>query len=252
MPSFVWQREPQEAFSNPYEYAAQEQFVREATSLLDLLHVHFAKKDRRFHRDDVSVEKAVWMLQVDSLEALKDALVLTEEKRHRMACRLFRDALETQDLSFYFATAGEQSNSRLHDWFADEVVPHRIAREYVKSVHGTDRWEALRDLYGALSKYTHRTYHALGKSYILGQGDILVYDGFREGTSLVLPHVVSFSYAVLAMLIDRFIEIALATGELPRERVDSLRATCLERDSAPRRFVPVSHIMHYPREAKNG
>jgi len=36
MPSIVWGRHPQEAFDNPYEYAAQEQFTREVERPLQL------------------------------------------------------------------------------------------------------------------------------------------------------------------------------------------------------------------------
>ena len=31
MPSLIWNRDPQEAYSNPYEYPAQEQFIKEST-----------------------------------------------------------------------------------------------------------------------------------------------------------------------------------------------------------------------------
>jgi hypothetical protein len=34
MPSIAWGRQPNEARTNPYEYEAQDQFVREAKALL--------------------------------------------------------------------------------------------------------------------------------------------------------------------------------------------------------------------------
>ncbi|ATC64878.1 hypothetical protein CMV30_13370 [Nibricoccus aquaticus] len=240
MPSFIWDRDPSEAYSEPYEYPAQEQFVREAIALLDALKSQFSLRDGLFRRDELSREKSVWMLEVDALEALADAIVLIGEKKHRMASRLFRDALETQDLAFYFAKAGPVADGDLKRWYGDDVIPHRVAREFVKSVHGNARWEALRELYGALSKYTHRTYSAVGKSYVLGRNEVIFYDGFRGGgTSLVLPHVISFSYAVLAMLIRRFMEVAVITGQISQETADQIWSQSMEPEPVPRRFVRV-------------
>ena len=243
MPSFVWNRDPQEAYSEPYEYPGQEQFAREAKSVMRFLLEHYATKDGAFTRDDVSCEKAVWMLQVDSLETLDDCLTYILDKRHRIAARLFRDALETQDVSWYFAGGGGGVDSHLKKWFQNEVIPHKVAREFIKSVHGTQRFEKLRSLYGGLSKYTHRTYRALAMSYVLASGERLVYDGFRDSSSLVLPHAISFCYAVLAMLINRFIEVAIVTQQFTNQKAEQCWARCLEPDAVPRRFgAGVYHV----------
>ena len=37
MPSFVWDREPSEAYAEPYEYDGQAQFAREAATVLERL-----------------------------------------------------------------------------------------------------------------------------------------------------------------------------------------------------------------------
>jgi len=74
MPSFIWDRDPQEAMDNPYEYEAQEQFVREAESILNLFSNELGKFDMKFTVDDRSLEKAIWMLQNDALDSLKDIL----------------------------------------------------------------------------------------------------------------------------------------------------------------------------------
>ena len=37
MASFIWDRDPQEAIRNPYEYNAQKQFHREAITLTEKL-----------------------------------------------------------------------------------------------------------------------------------------------------------------------------------------------------------------------
>ena len=46
MPSIVWGRDPQEAFEEPYEYCAQEQFVGEADALLRRLYGLLNSEDR--------------------------------------------------------------------------------------------------------------------------------------------------------------------------------------------------------------
>lgn len=237
MPSFVWDREPNEAYSEPYEYGAQEQFSREATAVLKELRAHYAKWDQVFTRDEKTSEKAVWLLQVDALGSLTDALELTNSKRHRLALRLFRDFIETMDASFYFAHGGNETLANLAKWYKDEVIPHRIFREFIKSRHGNEKFERLKTTYTSFSKYTHRTYRALLKSYILAADDKLAYDGFRYSEfGSVLPHVVSFAYAVIAMLIKRFIEFANVTERISDDQVQTLWNTCLEPDTVPRRF----------------
>jgi hypothetical protein len=78
-------------------------------------------------------------------------------------------------------------------------------------------------------------------SYILARDDLFVYDGFRkDGTSLVVPHVISLSYAVLAMLTRRFLEVAVLTAQLTRQRADEMWSDSLESESIPRRFAAVA------------
>lgn len=237
MPSFVWDREPSEAFSEPYEYGGQEQFAREANAVLSEIKAHYARLDRVFARDEKTVAKAVWMLQIDALGALIDALSLTNDKRHRLVSRLFRDLVETMDASFYFFHGGEKARANLAKWYENEVIPHRVFREFIKSHHGNEQFERLRSVYSDLSKYTHRTYRALLMSYILASEDKLAYDGFRRlDPDYVLPHVVSFSYAVIAMLIKRFVEFATATEQFSKDQAHALWAKCLEPETVPRRF----------------
>jgi len=237
MPSFVWNREPSEAFSEPYEYGGQEQFSREAEAVLTELKAHYAQMDRAFVRDERTVQKAVWMLQVDALGALTDALGLTNSKRHRLAARLFRDFVETMDASFYFFHGGGEAHANLTKWYENDVIPHRVFREFIKSHDGNEQFERLRSTYSDFSKYTHRTYRALLMSYILAAEDRLAYDGFRRSEpGYVLPHVVSFSYAVIAMLIKRFVEFAAATEQLSDSQTKELWAKCLEPETVPRRF----------------
>lgn len=237
MPSFVWDREPSEAYDEPYEYGGQEQFAREAQAVIDRLKVIYEAQNHSFKISDQTSERAVWMLQVDALSALSDAIDLIGEKRFRLASRLFRDVVETLDASYYFALGEQAAASNLARWYQNEVIPHRVFREFVKNHHGPESAADLRCLYTDLSKYTHRTFRALGMSYILGKGDTALYDGFRGKDRIyVLPHVVSFAYAVLAGLIKRFVRFAVDTGQVTAEEHAALWEMCLEKDTVPRRF----------------
>jgi hypothetical protein len=104
-------------------------------------------------------------------------------------------------MSAYFFLDGSKARNDLEKWYENEVIPHHRLREFVKKNHGQEQSENLSSLHGDLSKYTHRTYKAIGTSYILGRNDLLVYDGFQESDTLALPHIISFSYALIAALI---------------------------------------------------
>lgn len=236
MPSFVWDREPSEAYAEPYEYEGQAQFSREASAVLARLGDHYSQSNRRFGRDERTPQKAVWMLQVDALGSLMDSLDLIVEKRHRLVSRLFRDAVETMDASLYFALGGTKADATLEKWYEDKVVSHRVFREFIKQHHGDAKFEHLRAVYSDFSRYTHRSYRALLMSYMLAGDEKISYDGFRPGVGGVLPHVISFSYAVIAMLIKRFVEFSIATGQLDIALADTIWKDCLEPETVRRRF----------------
>ena len=61
MASFVWGRSPQEAFKNPYEWGANEQFASESKALLDRFFEILMKNNMSFKKSDISLEKAEWM-----------------------------------------------------------------------------------------------------------------------------------------------------------------------------------------------
>lgn len=238
MPSFVWERDTEDAWNEPYEYGGQEQFHREASKVLLLIKSHYATKDMYFDRDEKSLDKAIWLIQIDALEALVDALKLTEEKRHRIAARLFRDAVETMDISAYFYLAGDRGKKELDKWYDNEVIPHRVFREFIKKHECQDKAKNLSSLYSDLSKYTHRTHDAITKSYLLGRNNKIAYDGFSESGFRVLPHVISLSYAIIAALIKRFVTIAESTQQIDSAKILDIWSASLEEETVPRRFGP--------------
>src|SRR5665647_1495015 len=101
MASIIWDRDPQEAINNPYEYNAQKQFYREAIALTDKLGKKL-RDDFKYALADRSLAKATWMLQTDSLFAFRDCVIMLDQKRHRIVGRLLRDILETVHLIEYF------------------------------------------------------------------------------------------------------------------------------------------------------
>lgn len=195
-------------------------------------------RELRFHCDDRSMEKATWMLQVDALEALRDALELIVEKRHRPAARLFRDIVETMDLAAYFLSGSLKSKSDLEHWYKDEVVPHRVSRDFLGITLGPEAAEVRKCYYRNLSKFTHRTYRALLKSYSLGRDDYLVHDAWSKHNLLVLPETIAAYFAILADLILQFSVILKECGHVSEDAILATLRESLETHTFPRRFVP--------------
>ncbi len=237
MPSIVWNRDPEEAYINPYEHDAQKQFVREAQKLLDNLYALYNRFNMTFARDDISLKKAIWMLQIDALDALRDGLESISTNRHRIAAQMFRVVVETLDLAAYLHSNSPAAQKNLRKWYENEVIQHKIYREYIGKTLGKTAENNRRDFYNQLSKFTHRTYRALQKSYSLGQNDLLVYDGHDLSRSSVLPHTIAAYYANLADLITIFCEEATAREILTQSEVDQARQSSLEAATVPRRFA---------------
>lgn len=235
MPSFVWSRNPQEAHDNPYEYEAQDQFIREATAVLSGLSVSLDRFTMKFHRDDTGLSKATWMLSLDLVDSLKECTELFVEKRHRIAFRLFRDVVETLDLISVLHAGNTLADRTLRDWYKNDTISHGRMREYMESAHGKDTAESRREFYKQLSKFTHRTYRALTMSFSLGQGDMLVPDT-HSTPMLVLPHTIAEGLAVLSSLILEAIECLMRFGPLSNDEVSSIFLGALEAESVPRRF----------------
>ncbi len=241
MASFVWKRDPQEANDNPYEYPAQEQYVREATAALAWLTGRVNPRELRFEVNDTTPEKALWMLRADTLDTLSEALQLITEKRHRPAGRLFRDALETADLAYVIAADPAYGAQLLVKWYENEPIPHGKLRAWMKK-----RSPALeqdrRKHYTELARFTHRTYRSLLKSYSVGGGNRLVHDGSSKLGTLVLPHTLAAYYCIHAELLLIFVKQLCAVGVLTPEDEAALWKSALEEQGVPRcavRFGPV-------------
>jgi hypothetical protein len=237
MGSFVWQRDPDEAYHNPYEYDAQKQFLSEAKTILNGVRKMLNEYDMKFHKDDESLKKAIWLLQTDALCSLKDATDGLAERKHRPAVRLFRDVLETLDMAKYFHAQSGQSNRDLVKWYNNEVIPHSRYRKHVKNIRGVEVSEKMTLQYSRLSKFTHRTYHAITASCGLGQGDMLWHENHSSTELEMLPQPVAAYCAVLGSFILSFCSEVASRGLLDPFEIKKLLKHCLACRSEPRRFV---------------
>ena len=247
MPSLVWNRDPQEAFENPYEYEAQEQFYREATSLVKKLYVCLNSEKHRYLRDEVSVKKAVWLLQMDALDSLFDCLDALKTKRHRVAGKLFRDIEETLDLAAFFSSETQKSNGLMKKWFNDEIIQHKEYRDYIRKIKGDEVANEKAKHYSRLSKFTHRSYRIIMDGYSIGANERLVHDKValtynpnnetEAETFMVVPSTISAYTAALASGILVFCEELHQRGNLSCEEVTSTIDNSLEKESLPRKFT---------------
>ena len=243
MTSFIWWRSPEEAYENPYEYEAQEQFAREADKIIKSIFEILMQKNRSFLRDDRSVDKAVWMLFVDGVETLKDCLGLINSKQHRIACRLFRDVVETMDLAAYFSSSDKNKQRYLDRWYDNEVVPNRVFRQYLSSTGADELGNAYKSLYSILSRLNHRTYRSLAYSYIRNKDLYLIYeDENRDSEILKLPHPTAMCYALLAEILTRFTDRLVECDIITSEQCVHIWNEALEKETVPRRYMSMRDL----------
>lgn len=236
MASFVWEREPQEAFDNPYEYEAQEQFASEAEEVLSALLKCAIENNGTFTVDERSAEKAVWMLLLDMIDALKEIGILLSEKRHRIAARLFRDVIESIDLAEMFIVGDEEDATKLKKWYSNEIISHGESRKFIAKSRGNTASEQRRSYYRQLSKFTHRSYGALLDSFVRGSEDRMFHDLHHDSTSLVLPNTISAYNAVYGDLILQGVSLMKQANFINSKNVAVAWETIVSRKSVARRF----------------
>ena len=245
MPSLIWGRDAQEAFEQPYEYQAQEQFVREAKSLLTKLYKLINSEEQKHTREEKSVEKAIWLLVNDALDSLRDCLEALIHKDHRITGKQFRDIVESMDLAAFFNSNTDESNLCLNKWYNNEIVPHSKYRDYVRKTNGDKAAKQSANYYRNLSRFTHRSYHAILDGYVLGRDGKIVHDGITEiytGNKeskrfLVLPQTISSYYAVLASLIETYANQLPDLKLVDQNHIQEAFKTSLETETIPRQFA---------------
>lgn len=242
MKNFIWFRNPKEAYENPYEYGAQEQFSREAFKVLSSFKKHLKAFDLKFTRDEKSLEKALWMLFLDAVDSLLECHNYLSEKKHKIAGRLFRDAFEVMDLSALFSSGTEKSKRLLEKWYDDKVIPNREYRDFIKKHISVELAEKHRVFYSQISKINHRTYKSLAYGYVLGEDSKFAYDGFQQSKMLVYSGVLSMHYALLANSISIFSSEVEKCSLLPKNQIEEIWNESIEEEPECRRFEIVKSI----------
>jgi len=251
MPSIVWERDPQEAYEEPYEYSAQEQFAREATALLRQLYLALNVDRHRYTSQDRSAAKAMWLLAMDALDSLRESLAALQRKEHRVAGKLFRDVMESMDLAAYFSEHQAKNQEALARWYENEYVAHREYRDRFRQLHGEPAAKALAAHYHRLSRFTHRSYSVILEGYTVGGESRLVHDrtdetyGPRDNSTLMLvpPQTIAAYYAALSSFILEYAEELIFFDLADSERVRTAFETSLEAETVPRRFTPRRWIL---------
>ena len=190
----IWKQETDKSRECQYDYDAVKLFIKEALSLLADLEKAYAGWNFKFHQDDRSATKAVWMLDMECIETLADAVDLLAAKKHRVAGKLLRFALEAADLSALFWAEGD-CGSNLKKWYQEEVILHRTYREFLRKKGRNADNAKRKEWYSVLSKWTHHTHYAINNSYFHGGAGYIAHDGYsslndRRSTLFVTPETV--------------------------------------------------------------
>lgn len=244
--NFIWTRDPKEAYSNPYEYEAEEQFSRESYNLLVGLKEKLELFNRTFHRDDRSLEKATWMLLIDAIDSLLECHNFLLNKKHKVAGRLFRDAIEVIDLSSLFMSKTEKSKKLLEKWYNDEIIPNRDYRNYIENQKGKEDAEKYRKYYSQISKFNHRSYRTLAYGYLKNRNGNLVYDGFTTDLNnshlRVFPGIISMQYVLLANCILILLTAIEKSKLISKTDIDDIWTKSIEKIPLQRKFKTLEEV----------
>ena len=191
----------------------------------------------KYHVDNCSVEKAVWMLHMDALDSLRDALDALMIKKYRVAGKLYRDILETLDIAAYFHSRTENAKRDLAKWYDNKFVGHFKYRKHIKETVGKEAAELSKENYEALSLFTHRNYKVLLYGYNKGVGDMIWHDAMDEVDFFVSQQTVSDHLARLAPMIFKFTIETINRELLTNTEVKNVLANSFEPDTIPPRFV---------------
>lgn len=253
--NFIWTQNPSEAYSNPYEYETQKQFSRECFKVLNGFKACLEIYNTTFLSDDKSVEKAIWMLLTDATDSLLECHRFLLQKKHKIAGRLFRDAIEVIDLSSLFMAKTAKSSRLLDKWYNNQVIPNREYRNFIEKSRGSDISENYRNFYSQISKFNHRTYKSLAFGYILNKNGTLVYDGFtshlNDYNSLIFPGIISMYYALLANITSILSITLKQSGLINKEAIDKIWTNSIEEVPKKRHFMSSLHIAPERFEIKN-
>lgn len=235
MASLIWNRDSQEAINNPYEYAVEEQFIREANNVILKLESSLLN-NKSFFLYDKSLDKATWMIQTDVLFAFKDSLDSLKLKKHRIVGPLLRVMYENNHLIEYLNNNHSNSKKALLEWYDNKSPRHFEYRELIKETEGKEQSDFLNKQYQAFSKFTHRTYLSLLYNYAReGNPRMEQYSTNKDfkvwyDENWPLRQSISMYYAILGMFGREMIENLKNYGILEREEVEEIWNSSMEQE----------------------
>lgn len=202
MKNFIWNRDPQEAMDNPYEYEAQEQFRNESEKLIKNLRKHLISKFS-FKLNEKSSEKAIYMLTVNALDSAFEIVQSLKNQSHRITAHLLRTIDESIDLGVFFNSKSEISEIKVEKWFNDEIIPHREYRDYIKQKEGDEKFEKERTKYMEVSKLSHNSYKTLLYGYTRRSDETIVHGSMYESGILIPVQTIAMYHAISAFYFQK-------------------------------------------------
>ena len=171
MPSKLWTEPFEAAIASPLDYHSLFIFIAEAKDVLEQIAHGFDRYQIKFHVDDRSVEKAIWMLYTDVLDALLECLESLERRKHRIAGKIFRDVYEALAVA-HLLFEGDETGSKLKKWYSGKTFAHKPYKKFLKSID-PELSKTFGALYGRLSKCTHHVYMTLLPYHPVGPDGML-------------------------------------------------------------------------------
>lgn len=237
MASIIWDRDSQEAINNPYEYPAEEQFVREAKSLISSLEKLLLNK-KNFYLNERTLEKATWMLQVDVLFAFKDCIEILDLKKHRLVGPLVRIIYENLYQIEYLNSSSKAVTKAISDWFENKSPSHNDYRNHIRNTISKEYADFIKDQYTAYSKLTHRTYKSLLYNYALGaKSEDLTDSRIWYDENWPLRQSISMFYAIVGMFGKAMMQNLKLYGILTEEEIDNAWNNSIEAKQIPRGYI---------------
>lgn len=198
--NIIWTRDPQEAMDNPYEWDAQKKFVKEANEFLRKIRKHIIE-NKTFTKDDISKEKAIWMLSLVALDSAIEITISLKRNQIHVIYHLLRSIQEALDLATFFSFGDEKATESLNKWYSGVIVSHGEYRAYLKKLGNKEKSDHLNEIYKTLSKFNHNAYPTLLYSYFLDPNGFIHHYGRYESDSSTPVNTIAMLHAVTAKVI---------------------------------------------------
>jgi hypothetical protein len=211
--NFIWNRDPQEAMDNPYEWDAQKKFVKEANSFLREIRKHIIDKNS-FSINDQSREKAIWMLSLAALDSGIEITIALKRNQIQVVYHLLRSIQEALDLATYFTFENEDVPTKISRWFNGEIIQHGEFRKFLEKNGDKEKAERLKDIHRALSKFNHNSYPTLLYSFFLDKNGFIHHYGRYESNSFKPANTIAMLHAISSKIILELSNQLVSLGSL--------------------------------------